>query len=305
MTIAEVQAEIIRMKEEQNVCILAHSYQNREILEVADFSGDSYYLSVEGAKVPQENIILCGVKFMAETSKLLSPEKNVYLAGAEATCPMADCMPYEMVEEAKKEYPEHTVVCYINTTAELKSISDVCVTSSSAVQICKNIQNDKILFIPDKNLASFVATQLPEKEIVALDGCCPYHNNITVEDVENARAKYPEALLLIHPECPKEVADLADVVGSTSKIMEEAQQSDKKEFIIGTEISIAEHLSFMCPDKKFYHLSSDLLCTEMQKTTLMDLYHCLKKTGGLEIVLSEEVMEKSALCIQKMIELSS
>ena len=303
MTIQEIQAEILRLKKERDICIIAHAYQGQEILEVADYVGDSYGLSIEASRAPQKSILMCGVRFMAETAKVLSPEKQVLLANDDAGCPMADQMGRASVERVKKEYPGHAVVCYINTTSELKTVCDVCVTSSSAVEICRKLPQKDILFIPDQNLAQYVAAQLPEKNIKFLDGGCPYHAAMTVEDVEKARNSPPGALFLVHPECPPEVARLADYVGSTTGIMACAMESEADSFIIGTEISIVEHLQYARPDKKFYHLSGSLLCPEMKKTTLMDVYHCVAGSGGEEIELADDVLVGARRCIDEMIRL--
>ena len=303
MTIYELQQEIHRLKKEKDVCILAHSYQSREILEIADFTGDSFQLSVMATKTENQNVIMCGVRFMAETVKLLSPEKTVYLANPIAGCPMAEQMDKELIEQLRQQYPDYTVVAYINTTSALKTVCDVCVTSSSAVKIVKALPNENIIFIPDCNLGDYVKKQVPEKNIKLVNGGCPTHAKMTVRDVEKIKALHPDAEILVHPECQPSVVALCDFVGSTSAIMNYAQQSDKKEFIIGTEISIAEHLSYLCPDKKFYPLSKELICSNMKATTLMDVYHTLNGNGGEEIVLDEETMCKARKCIDKMIEL--
>lgn len=302
--IKDIQEEILRLKKEKDFCILAHSYQAHEILEIADFTGDSYALSVKAADVSNKNVIMCGVKFMAETVKILSPDKNVYLAHPEAGCMMADMMDKELIEQVKPRYKDYSVVAYINTTAELKTICDVCVTSSSAVKIVKNMENDNILFIPDCNLGAYVAEQVPEKNIKLLHGGCPVHANVTVKDVEEARAKHPNATLLVHPECVPAVVKLADYVGSTSGIMDYARNSEQKEFIIGTELSIAEHLQYECPDKKFYALSTGLICKNMKLTTLMDVYNCLKNGDGCEIELDEKTIKEAKVCIDEMIRLN-
>ena len=244
MTIREMQEEILRLKKEKDICVLAHSYVAHEIIEVADFTGDSFQLSVLAEKAKQKTVLMCGVRFMAETVKILSPDKKVVLVSPVAGCPMAEQMDKQLITQVKKEYPDYTVVAYINTTAELKTVCDVCVTSSSAVKIVSRIDNDKILFIPDCNLGAYVAEQLPEKTFKLLHGGCPIHARMSKRDVERARNLYPNALLLVHPECVPEVVKEADFVGSTSAIMNFAKQSDKKEFIIGTEISIAEHLQY-------------------------------------------------------------
>lgn len=303
MTISEIQQEILRIKKEKDICILAHSYQAREILEVADFTGDSFKLSVDASKAPNKNIIMSGVRFMAETCKILSPEKHVYLPNPHAGCSMADQMDKQLISQVKKMYPDYTVVAYINTTAELKTICDVCVTSSSAVKICKNIENDNILFIPDCNLGDYVAKQVPEKNIKLLSGGCPIHACVNTDDVMKAKALYPNAELLVHPECTPDVVALADYVGSTSGIMDYAINSDKKEFIIGTEISIAEHLQYMCLDKKFHYLSQKLICPNMKLTTLIDLYNCVKGEGGEEIFLDDGTIRDARKCIDEMIRL--
>jgi quinolinate synthase len=258
--IKDIQEKISELKKEKDICILAHSYQAREIVEVADFTGDSFQLSVMAEKAPQKTVIMCGVRFMAETVKILSPDKTVFLANPVAGCPMAEQMEKGLIEQVKKQFPDYTVVAYINTTAELKTVCDVCVTSSSAVKIVSKIDNKNILFIPDCNLGHYVAQQVPDKNIKLLQGGCPIHAAVNTDEALKAKAEHPDALLLVHPECLPSVVEKADFVGSTSAIMDYAIKSDKKEFIIGTEISIAEHLQYMCPDKKFYYLSKKLLC---------------------------------------------
>ena len=225
----ELQQEIIRLKKEKDICILAHSYQAREIVEVADFTGDSFQLSVMAEKAPNKNVIMCGVRFMAETVKLLSPEKTVYLANPIAGCPMAEQMDKELIEGVKEKYPDYTVVAYINTTTDLKTVCDVCVTSSSAVKIVKKLPQKNILFIPDCNLGDYVSKQVPEKNFKLLSGGCPIHARVSARDAKKAREMYPNAEILVHPECTPDVVALADFVGSTSAIMNYAKQSDKKD----------------------------------------------------------------------------
>lgn len=305
LTTRELQDEIIRLKKEKDICILAHAYQSHDIWEVADYVGDSYGLSVQAAKAAQSTVLMCGVRFMAETVKILSPQKRVLLSNSNAGCPMAEQMDVELISGVKKMYPDYTVVAYINTTSELKTICDVCVTSSSAVQIVKNIENKNILFIPDCNLGKWVADQVPEKNIKLLQGGCPTHVRMSKRDVEKARKAHPDALLLVHPECLQEVSGLADYRGSTTGIMDYAKKSDAKEFIIGTENSIVQHLQFACPDKQFYPLSRDCVCHNMKLTTLGDVYQCVKGTGGEEIKLDEEVRIKAKRCIDTMLELGN
>ena len=301
MNITELQKEILRLKNEKDVCILAHSYVAREITEVADFVGDSYALSVKAKGVKNQTLIMCGVRFMAETAKMLSPEKTVYLANETAGCPMAEQMSKEYIQDIKDKHPDYAVVAYINTTAELKTVCDVCVTSSSAVDIVSKMPEKNILFIPDCNLGGYVKEQLPEKNIMLLDGGCPVHAKITAEEVNAAKAAHPNALFLVHPECKHEVVELADYVGSTAGIMDFAKRSNSKEFIIGTENSIREHLQLDCPDKKFYPLSKRLVCQDMKAVTLMDLYNCLNGDGGEEIMLDEQTIKDACRCIDKMI----
>lgn len=302
-TTRELQDEIQRLKKEKDVCILAHAYQSHDILEIADYTGDSYGLSLQAAKAPQKTVLMCGVRFMAETVKILSPDKKVILSNSGAGCPMAEQITPAQLAELKAQYPDHTVVAYINTTSELKTLCDVCVTSASAVKIVKNIENDKILFIPDCNLGAWVENQVPEKNFQFVKGGCPVHLQMTLKDVEAARAAHPEAKLLIHPECLSEVTNSADYIGSTTGIMDYAKNSDAKEFIIGTENSILQHLQFECPDKKFYELSKDCICHNMKLTTLTDVYNCLKGLGSEEIILADEVREKALTCINTMLTL--
>ena len=240
---------------------------------------------------------------MAETVKMLSPEKKVILSCPVAGCPMAEQMDVELITQLKKMYPDYIVVAYINTTTELKTVCDVCVTSSSAVKIVKQLDAENIIFIPDCNLGAFVAKQIPEKNIKLLQGGCPVHAAITAEEAENAKKSHPNAELLVHPECIPAVSEQADYVGSTSGIMDYAVKSDKKEFIIGTETSIAEHLKYMCPDKRFYPLSKNLICPNMKATTLVDVLNCCKGDGGEEILLDPDTIAKARKCIDKMIEL--
>lgn len=303
MNVYDMQQEILRMKREKDLCILAHSYVAREISEVADFVGDSYQLAVRAASVPNRNVLLCGVRFMAEMVKVLSPEKTVYLSNPVAGCPMAEQMDKEMIARVKEQYPDYTVMAYVNTTTELKTIADVCVTSSSAVNIARALDHDKILFIPDCNLGAFVAKSVPEKTVKLLPGGCPIHAAVKPSDVAAAKALHPNALVLVHPECVPGVTEQADYVGSTSGIMNYAKESDAKEFIIGTEISIAEHLQYDCPDKLFYPLTKELICPNMKATTLADVYCVLRGEGGEEIVLDKEVIAQAKKCIDRMIAL--
>ena len=297
-----IKEEILKLKEENDICILAHCYQNPEILEVADFVGDSFALAVEAEKVQNKNVIMCGVRFMAETVKILSPDKTVYLSNKNAGCPMAEMMDKALISEVKKQFPDYTVVAYINTTSDLKTVCDVCVTSSSAQKIVSKLDTDKILFIPDCNLGDYISKQIPDKEFKLLNGGCPTHARIEPEDVLKAKEAHPDALFLVHPECKPAVVELADYVGSTTGIMNYAKESDKEEFIIGTENNIAVHLSNECPDKKFYTVTDTFVCPNMRYTTLENVLECCKGEGE-QIELDEETRIGAKRCIDKMIEL--
>ncbi|MBQ3857006.1 MAG: quinolinate synthase NadA, partial [Ruminococcus sp.] len=267
---------------------------------------DSYKLSVDATKTDADNILFCGVHFMAETAKMLSPQKRVFLANKNAGCPMAEQMDREMISQLREMEPDRTVVAYINTTASLKTVCDVCVTSSSALRIVKALDSDKLLFIPDCNLGSWVKAQCPEKDIKLLHGGCPTHAAITAKEVKKAKEEHPDALFLVHPECVPAVVELADYVGSTSGIMDFAKKSDHKEFIIGTETSISEHLQYDCPDKKFWPVTKDIVCRNMKLTTLPDVYNTLKgmdSGDAFEILMSDELIASARKCIDEMIRL--
>ena len=297
----DMQDEILRLKKEKDICILAHAYQSQDILEVADYIGDSYGLSVQASKAAQKNILMCGVRFMAETAKILSPEKNVYVSHSEAGCPMAEQISPEELCKLKEEYPDYTVVAYVNTTAELKKHCDVCVTSASAVKVVKSIENKNILFIPDCNLGAWVEKQCPEKNFKFVKGGCPIHLGITVVDVENARRLHPDAKILVHPECHPDVSAMADFLGSTTEIMAYAKESSDTDFIIGTENSIVQHLQFELPEKNFYTLSKSCICHDMKLTTLAEVLRCVQGTGGDEIILPEDTMREARRCIDNML----
>lgn len=298
----ELQDKITALKKEKNIAILAHSYQAPEILEIADFTGDSYKLSVIAKELKNQTVVMCGVRFMAETLKMLSPEKTVILPVSAATCPMAEQISPERVLEFKKQNPSFKVVAYINTTAALKAVCDVCVTSSSALKIVAALDAVNILFIPDKNLGSYVKSKLPNKNIVLWDGCCPIHNAVTEQECLEAKILYPKAKLLMHPELPLEVLKHGDVIGSTAAIIDYALENDG-EFIIGTEKSIADFLKLKKPNNKYYLLSKKLMCPDMRITTLSDVYDAMAGIGGEEITLDSELMQAARKPIDEMIKL--
>ena len=283
--------------------ILAHYYVRPEVQALADYIGDSYFLSKKATELDNKTIVLCGVTFMGESAKLLNPDKTVLMPDLAADCPMAHMVTKETVEAARNQYEDLAVVCYINSTQEIKSWSDVCVTSANAVKIVKNLPNKHILFIPDRNLAHFVAAAVPEKEFIYNEGFCIVHEFMQAEELLDLKAEHPDAKVLVHPECNRKIIEIADFIGSTSGIINFAGESSDKEFIIGTENSIVEHLQFACPDKKFYPLAVPLTCMNMKVTSLMDVYHCLKGIGGEEIELPENVIDGAGKCIRKMVEL--
>lgn len=303
MTIREMQEKILQLKKEKGVCILAHLYQRHEILEIADYVGDSFGLSCQATKAPEQIILMCGVRFMAETVKILSPNKTVYLSHPEAGCPMAEQMDKDTVLAMKKKLGDIPVVAYVNTTAELKTVSDICVTSSSALKIVANMPEDELIFIPDINLGTYVQSQLPHKKIHMFHGGCPTHVRVTKQDVVKAKSQHPDALLLVHPECRKEVVDMADMVGSTSDIMNFVKNSKATSFIVGTENSIVSHLQYDHPDKAFYPLSKDCVCHNMALTNLGDVLACLEGRGGEEIQLDDVTIRLAKKSIDEMLRL--
>ncbi len=302
-TTKDLQQEIIRLKRENGVCILAHAYQTQDILEVADFVGDSFGLSQQAAAASQKNILMCGVRFMAETAKILSPEKKVILSHPLAGCPMAEQLSVEELRALKAKYPGAAVVAYINTTAALKAECDVCVTSASALHIVRSLKQEEVLFIPDCNLGAWIKEQVPEKTFHLIQGGCPVHMHIKEADVCTAKATYPNAKLLIHPECLAEVTRHADYAGSTTGILAYVEKSEAKQFIIGTDSSIVQHLQFTYPDKEFFPLSGSCICRDMRLTTLVDVYRCVSGIGGEEILLPDAVRMAAKRSIDAMLDL--
>jgi len=308
-TISDLQKEIAELKAEFGAVILSHTYMSREIFEASDYTGDSFQLSVFAKKCSAKHIILCGVRFMAETAKILSPDKRVYLANPLSGCPMAEQFSPDEIRQLKKREPDRLVVAYINTTAELKKLCDVCVTSSSAVSIIDRLEAEKILFIPDSNLGDYVKKHVkPGKDIMLIKGGCPVHGMVGTGDFNEAKSLHPNALTLVHPECDPAIAAAADYVGSTYGIMEFAKKSSAKEFIIGTEMSVREHLQYECPDKTFYVLSKKISCPNMRMVSLGDVYQVLSavKTDGAaayEIKLSESDIAAARKCIDEMLRL--
>ena len=298
-----IKERIKKLKEGKNAIILAHSYQNIEVDEIADFVGDSLYLSQKAKETKADIIVFAGVYFMAQTAKIISPEKKVLLPNLNAGCLMADMINFNQMVEFKKKYPNIPVVCYINSTAEVKAECDICCTSSNAVEIVKSLNAPKVLFVPDANLGKYVESQLEGVEVITYNGNCPVHHDVTVQNILDARKKHPNAKVLIHPECQPSVSKLGDYIGSTSGIIDYVKNSSDKEFVIVTEKGVAERLQRDYPDKEFYLISERMLCESMKLTTLEEILYSLENEVN-EITLDENVRKLSAGCIERMLKVS-
>lgn len=299
----ELVSKILELKKEKNAVILAHCYQNVEIDKVADYVGDSLYLSQMAAKTDADIIVFAGVYFMAETAKILSPSKKVLLPRKESGCLMADMINLAQLREFKTKNPNIPTVCYINSTAEVKSECDICCTSSNAVKIVESLGVKEVLFVPDTYLGKWVESKLNGVKIITYPGYCPTHLRITPENIREKREKYPKALVLAHPECHQEVAKLADYVGSTTGIMKFAAESDNKTFIIATELGVVERLERDYPEKEFILVSPKAFCPNMKWNHLEDIYNALKHEQ-YEINVNEEIANKAIDCIDRMLEVS-
>ncbi|MFH1938742.1 MAG: quinolinate synthase NadA [bacterium] len=295
--------EIFAWKKKREAVILAHVYQPGEIQDIADFTGDSLFLSQQAAKTQAKVIVFCGVQFMAETASILSPEKIVLLPEIKAGCPLADMAPAEKVKSKIKELPEAVVISYVNSSAVVKSLSDYCCTSANAVQIAQAIPAEKeILFLPDMNLADFTARKA-RRNIIPWQGYCPVHNILTKEDVIKVKKLHPKALLLVHPECRPEVCNLADYIGSTRGIIEFASNNPAKEYIIGTELGIFHPLKKNNPDKQFFPASKKMICKDMKLITLEKVLFSLQNLEP-RITVPEDIRIKSLKALNRMIEIS-
>ena len=296
-------SEIEQLKKEKNAIILAHYYVDDEVQKVADFVGDSYYLSKKALEAKEEVIVFCGVNFMGESAKILNPTKTVIMPDDLADCPMAHMAYLDKIDEVRKQYDDLAVVCYINSTAEVKAASDICVTSSNAVKIVKALKEKNIYFIPDENLGRYVASQVPEKNFIFNDGFCHVHTSITAENVLKAKEQVKDALVLVHPECKQEVVDLADYVGSTLGILNYATASDAKNFIICTEMGISYELKKNNPDKNFYSVGHRQFCPNMKRITLEKVRDCMSNLNN-QVELDEELRLKANKALERMVEVA-
>lgn len=300
----EKQARLQRLKREKDAVILAHYYVPEDVQEAADYVGDSFYLSQVAQRVEAKTIVLCGVRFMGESAKILNPQKTVLLPDAAADCPMAHMADPARVRQVKAQYPDAAVVCYVNSTAELKMLADVCVTSSNALAVCRALPNRRIFFIPDQHLAHFIAAKLPEKEFLFNDGCCVVHDAIRAGDVQETMRRHPGAKVLVHPECRSEVTALADYVGSTAGILTFAQQDDANAYIVCTERGIFYELRRRCPEKTFFLVEGcSQTCTDMKKVTLDKVIAALEANTP-QVTLPEAVLQAAKTPLERMLALS-
>ena len=299
----EIVTQIKKLKAEKNAVILAHYYTPGEVQSIADYVGDSFYLAKAAKSSNAEIIVFCGVYFMGESAKILNPDKKVLMPDLTADCPMAHMVPPGRIDEMRAKYENLAVVCYVNSTAEMKCQSDVCVTSSNAVKIVRALPNNNIFFIPDENLGRYVAEQVPEKNIILNDGYCPRHKAITPEQVLKVKQKHPNALVLSHPECVKAVLDLSDYIGSTAGIIDYAHKSEEKEFIICTEHGVVFQLEKNDPDKSFYFVEPCPVCINMKKNTLDKVLAVLEKEDNT-VEVAEDVRRKALIPLDRMLELA-
>ena len=295
--------EIERLKTKRNAVILAHYYCDAAVQELADFVGDSYYLAKVAKESKADVLVFCGVSFMGESAKILNPDKTVLMPDPRADCAMAHMADIAKIQEMRRKYPDLAVVCYINSTAELKCHSDVCVTSSNAVRIVKALPNRNVYFIPDQNLGRFVREQVPEKNVMVCDGYCPVHKAITAEQVLTEKNKHPHALVLAHPECTAEVLALADFAGSTADLIRYAKESSAQEFIICTEVGVAYRLRQDNPEKRFYFCDPCPCCADMKYNTVEKIAEALK-TGKNAVEITDEVRRGALVPLNKMLELA-
>lgn len=300
---SSVKEKIEQLKKEKNAVILAHYYVPNEVQEIADYVGDSFYLSKKAKELKEDIIVFCGVSFMGESGKILNPDKLVLMPDENADCAMAHMVDSENIKKMREEYEDLAVVCYINSTAEIKCHADVCVTSSNAVKIVKTLPNKNIFFIPDGNLGRYVAEQVPEKNVILNEGYCPVHHALTVQEVYKAKETHPQAEFLVHPECVKALLDEADYIGSTSGIINHVKKSECKEFIIGTEVGVFYELEKQNPDKQFYTLNDHQICQDMKLITLEKVLDVLENETNA-LTLDEEKRVAALKPLERMLELA-
>lgn len=297
----ELKDKILNLKKEKNAVILAHYYAPDGAQEVADYVGDSFYLAKVAKNTDADVLVFCGVSFMGESAKILNPEKTVLMPDITSDCPMAHMVKEGKIEEMREKFPDLAVVCYINSTAELKCKSDVCVTSSNALNIVRALKNKNIFFIPDENLGRFVKEQVPEKNIILNDGYCHIHAAIDPESIKEEKNAHPDAEILAHPECKKELLSLADFVGSTAEIIAYVAKSESQEFIICTEHGVEYNLKTAHPEKRFYFGKHLPCCADMKLNTPENILHVLE-TGENEVTVDEDVSKKALLPLERMLE---
>ena len=296
----EIKVKIKELKKKHNTIILAHNYQLPEVQDIADFLGDSLDLALIATKTDAKNIIFCGVDFMAESAKILNPDKNVIHPDIKAECPMANMVNPENLSKLKNDNPEAEVVSYINTTAETKVLTDICCTSANGVKVVNSISSKKVIFVPDQNLGMYIKRFVKDKEIIIWPGVCPTHHRIRKEEILKLKEKHPDAEILVHPECRPEVIDIADHTFSTNGMVNYAKKSDTREFIIGTEKELCYRMRKEIPEKKFYSIKT-AICPNMKKITLEKVLNSLESLEP-KINLPDEIMKKARKPLKKMME---
>ena len=296
----ELKKKIRELKKKRNAVVIAHNYQRDEIQEIADYSGDSLALARAAVKTKADVIVFCGVHFMAESASILNPEKKILLPVKEAGCPLADMITVQKLRRQKKLYPKAAVVCYVNSSAEIKAESDVSCTSSNAIDVVKSIDNKQIIFVPDKNLGRFVQSRVPDKDIILWEGFCPTHIRVAEEDIIKAKKNHPNAEFIAHPECSPEVLKMADHICSTGGMFQYVKQSKAKEFIIGTESGMLYKLREENPDKKFYMPTTHLICANMKLTTLGWVAHSLENLV-YEVKVPDDIRGKAKKTLERML----
>lgn len=298
-----IKNEIEQLKRKKDVVILAHYYVDGQVQELADFVGDSYFLAKKATEVTEKNILFCGVSFMGESAKILNPGKRVVMADGTADCPMAHMLDIDRIAEVRREYADAAVVCYVNSTAEIKAYSDVCVTSSNALRVVRALPNRNIFFVPDENLGRYIASQIPEKNFILNDGFCHVHTSIYKEELLHAKELHPDALVLSHPECRENVLEISDFIGSTSEILSFAERSEAKEFIICTEMGVFYELELKNPNKKFYSVGHRQFCPNMKKISLEKVLYAMETLEPV-VEIDEKLRIKAAKPLSRMLELA-